>query len=253
MPEKRTVEEEVELAARKNMYLKVVKKYKDENCDEKGRVKHDNLTKEQRQGLKSLTKLVKDGEIVIRKTNKGKNWSISSLESYQRQGEEHTKDDKEAEWEEVKLSQKTVNSHGRAFANIIKVGQGVGDNNAKRCFTNISSEACSVPILDIYPKNHKKRKENGDPKTWGVVGASNSMMSRTANAVGEIVEISIKACKDKSLECISTEEVLAYLEDMNMVVGEEGEDIVVGSVDAEALYPSLNIPQVARMCADKIE
>ena len=135
-----------------------------------------------------MRKRVKGREIKVMKSDKGKQWTVSTIESYERQAKEHTKKDWEASWEEVVKAQKEVTDHGRALANILKIGTAVGENNAKRAFSNVNTMACDLPEADYYPKRHKKLMENGDPKTRPVCGASDTMTARTANLAGRIVE-----------------------------------------------------------------
>ena len=60
LPKSRTVVEEAEIAVRKEGWLKIVERYREEKCNKKGKQKVDNLTKEERLGMSSLFKIIKD-------------------------------------------------------------------------------------------------------------------------------------------------------------------------------------------------
>ena len=53
------------------------------------------MTEAQLKGLKSLKKRVKEGQIVICKTDKSGKFGVASLEAYKQMGEVHTRGDEE--------------------------------------------------------------------------------------------------------------------------------------------------------------
>ena len=65
-----------------------------ENCDCKGRQKA-NLSKRKSEGLKSLQKRIKDGDLVVLPTDKSGRFAIMSMETYMLAGEVHTGRDEE--------------------------------------------------------------------------------------------------------------------------------------------------------------
>ena len=65
--------------------------------------------------------------------------TVSSLESYERQGKVHIGDDKEVEWEEVIDPQKNLTTHVRALAKIFQLGEEHGPTNSERAWDNATS------------------------------------------------------------------------------------------------------------------
>ena len=67
-------------------------KYREESCNKKGDVK-GNLTEEEKEGLKSLQKRMKEKEIIILKTDKSGKMCVTTREEYEKMGHKHTKKD----------------------------------------------------------------------------------------------------------------------------------------------------------------
>ena len=71
---------------RKNTWMMEFDKVMSEICDEEGNVKEGTLNGVQRRGLKKLCKRVKDGEVVVKKTDKSGRLFVSSMEGYKKGG-----------------------------------------------------------------------------------------------------------------------------------------------------------------------
>ena len=156
-----------------------------------------------------------------------------------------------ATWKSVKKAQADVSNTGKCLANIFALGQDHGDNNAKRAYDNVAGEACSVPIMTVFPKLHKPVASNGDPVTRPIVGAASGMTARVSNLLADILDCVVKG-GSKQEEALSTEDVLSRLEDAATQVEEEGERIVVASVDVIGLYPNLDRRAAARQCNQEV-
>ena len=73
--------------------------------------------------------------------------------------------------------------------------------------------------------------------------------------VTKILESSLES--QETFEVISTEEMLAKIDPVNQNWQETGsvpnpEDVTVASLDAEALYPSLDVQQCSKLCGQLI-
>ena len=79
--------------------------------------------KEEKVGLKSLLKRVKQGKIIITVGYKYKRLFVSSMKSYKRQGLVHTKLGKKVGWKDIRVSQRLVTAVARTFSNIFKLSQ----------------------------------------------------------------------------------------------------------------------------------
>ena len=72
------------------------------------------------------------------------------------------------------------------------------------------------------------------------MGANTGISTRAGDLIADILEPLVKMDTER-LEDLSTQEVIAQLEEANTEVWkEEPGSVVVASMDAEALYPSLD-------------
>ena len=88
--------------------MEVTKAFIDKECDEKGNQKVNSLNNIQKEGLKSLSKRVKNEEVVILKTDKSHKLCILGIEKYREMGQKHTDKDREVTWDDVMLRQRKV-------------------------------------------------------------------------------------------------------------------------------------------------
>ena len=94
LPGPLTNQQEAELQMRRIAWGKVFDDFV-ANFEDKKNVKDDNLTKEEKEGLKSLKERVKEGSIVICSTDKSSRFAVMSLEEYEEAGKKHTDKDQE--------------------------------------------------------------------------------------------------------------------------------------------------------------
>ena len=176
---------------------------------------------------------------------------VSSFDSYVRQGRKHVGEDRAVDWPEIYSIRRRMTCHARALVQIFNIGESHGSDNERRVRGAYQQDCDTIPILFTLPKDHKNKEENGDPKTRPVCGAKRSVNGRVGNLLSEVLRAVIEG--EETDECISTEEMLHHME----VAAEEiaavpGVRITVASEDAEALYPSLDIEQSARICAERV-
>ena len=251
LPEPRPMREESELSVRNDIWEAELRKYRSEHCDEEDVQTDSNLTASEKRGLKKLKKRADAGEIVIGTTDKSGKMCVSSFESYVRQGRKHVGDDRAVDWPEIYSIRRRMTCHARALVQIFNIGESHGSDNERRVRGAYQQDCDTIPILFTLPKDHKDKEENGDPKTRPVCGAKRSVNGRVGNLLSEVLRAVIEG--EETDECISTEEMLHHME----VAAEEiaaltGVKITVASEDAEALYPSLDIEQSAKICAERV-
>ena len=251
LPEPRPMREESELSVRNDIWEAEIRKYRNKHCDEEDVQTDSNLTASEKRGLKKLKKRADAGEIVIGTTDKSGKLCVSSFESYVRQGRKHVGEDRAVDWPEIYSIRRRMTCHARALVQIFNIGESHGSDNERRVRGAYQQDCDTIPILFTLPKDHKDKEENGDPKTRPVCGAKRSVNGRVGNLLSEVLRAVIEG--EETDECISTEEMLHHME----VAAEEiaavpGVRITVASEDAEALYPSLDIEQSARICAERV-
>ena len=184
-------------------------------------------------------------------SDKGNRLTVSTTESFARQGDGHTVCDRKISTQELEQTQTRLNNLSRSLCNIFKVGSHWGDRNTARCWGNAITDSCIAPLLYPSPKTHKDLDISGDPKSRPIVQASSCITSRPAEILSDILEGALKSFPTLT-ECQSTEDMLVRVDKANVEVRARGKDVCVGSGDAVALYPSLKHKLSARLCAEVI-
>ena len=96
------------------------------------------------------------------------------------------------------------------------------------------------PILRATAKTHKKAGNEVLPKSQPIVGAARGLTTPLGETLSELLEPVAKARTHK-WEAQATEKVLRTIENANTRLEENGvKEIVVGSLDVIALYPSID-------------
>ena len=125
------------------------------NCNEKGCLHHDNMTKSERRGYLKLLKRVRSKEIVISETDKSGKLTISSYASYIQQGEAHIKNDRLSNCGEVEDSKKVVLSHTRVLSQILGPGKEHGESNETRLKSALHEDITTVADLTLCQKDKR--------------------------------------------------------------------------------------------------
>ena len=208
----------------------------------------DNLTKQQQAGLKKLKKRIKDGELLVIKTDKSGKLGVISREKYQEMGLRDSLNDVKIERNEIRKIEKKINDHTRMLLKVVNAGKAHGHleriSNSK--ITNSETEA---PKYYLF-KDHKE-KENWRP----VVSGCNSNTLGLSNLLSDMVE-SICCSIHNPYEVISSEDLLARIEEFNIKVKEgikeNGETwdwrhkwMMIGS-DVISLFPMLTAVNTAK-------
>ena len=252
LPRPRPPGEEAVLGARLDVWKTVTRQYMLDNCTEGGAAKVHNLSNTERIGLKKLQKRIKEGEIIVLRSDKGNRFTVSSVDSFERQGDQHTTEDTKVNKQDLAQIQGRINCLGRGIAKVVGLGQHWGEKNEARCWANLATEAAIAPTLYPSPKTHKDLDGLGDPKTRPIVQARSCVTSRAGEIVADLLDAALLSFPEQ-LECKSTEEMLARVDDANEKVQKDGIDVCIGSGDVIGLYPNLKHKESSKMCADMIK
>jgi hypothetical protein len=144
--------------------LKILGKGKD--------TKHDNLDKEEKEGLKSLQERVKSGELIICATDKSGRFAVLTREQYIQAGEAHTKHDKKVGMEESKMIERELNGHMRWWSEM--TGLGGHWNQKDRSLRNLLNHGLATCPMTLLIKDHKTWSvESGEtPPTRSIMGGN---------------------------------------------------------------------------------
>ena len=203
-----------------------------------------NLSKEERLGLKSLKERE---DIVVFQTDKSSKFSVDTKTNYIESCEQHTSKDETISEEKYETMIKELNSHSVMWCNFLKAGKYTNSNGDQRIKDNmISSEMCDPPPLYALRKDHKQYNDKRKgPPTRPVCGATGAYNGRLSHVLSMILKEVKKQDEDI---CESTDDLLSAIEEVNRnKIGNE--NLVVGSLDVKALYPSLDIPYTAEKVA----
>ena len=110
LPRPLDTKHEALIERRRGTNERIYSEYRKEECNQKGNVR-GNLTEEEKDGLKSLQKRMKNQEIVILKTDKSGKMCVVTREEYIRMGQEHTGKDAEIDRKTIIEKEKQLNGH----------------------------------------------------------------------------------------------------------------------------------------------
>ena len=96
------------------------RKYCKNNC-KKGGLQKNNLSKSQEEGLKSLSKRIKEGEILVLPTDKSGKLCVMTRNTYELSGNEHIGGDDVVSCKELWEDQKTINGHVAMLQKVFKI------------------------------------------------------------------------------------------------------------------------------------
>ena len=202
-----------------------------------------NLTTEQQEGLRSLKEKRKSNEIIIFETDKSKRFSCDSMDNYKTLGVAHTTEDETITIETISQYEKEINAHAENWIRILSAG--TETNNYDRIRTSMKSRNNPPSPLSVLRKDHKPYEDEFiGPPGRPVCGGDVSYNKRLSHLISMLLT---DVYRGEKTVCSSTEELLAEVRKLN----DEGIDDldIVGSMDVEALYPSLDIDfTVEKVC-----
>ena len=231
---------EAEYNMRGAVWKKEFDEYRAKYCDETGNPKERNLSRSQSIGLKSLSRKVAKLECIVLEADKGKTFVVVDEVTYLSMSRDHISGDKVVGPDDVKESQAVLSSLGKGLANVLNLGKSHSWRNHSRCFDNVGSSAEDVPKLKLPPKVHKPPAPGGHPQSWPVVATASGLSSGARDLLSTFLEPLIAASSPRQ-EDLSTEEVISQLEEAERSIKDSGlKDTMAGSLDVQALYPSLS-------------
>ena len=209
----RSVEEESAMQTLRMELLTLFRQYTSEKCGKNGNQK-GNLTKLQAEGLKSLKKRVKEGELVVIPTDKSGNLAVMTRKTYVESGMSHTRKDRGVGWEAVKNSQRELNGHVSMLIKIFKIGSYW--KHSLRVRESMMGEGCAVCPLSLLFKDHKGWTASMGtlPPTRPVAGGHLGINLHISEIVSDILDPVVGEYVG-GREIISAEDMVAQVEILN--------------------------------------
>ena len=131
----------------------------------------------------------------------------------------------------------------------------IGDNfphQVKRMNSALTTTNCKPPPLLILQKDHKKEDKDGRKPGRPVCLARNTPNEVLSDIVSELLD-KVSDAAESTTECLNTEELCFKVREVNKKLKDIDEDIVLGSLDAKALYPSLRIKESMKIVTEMVE
>ena len=202
--------------------MKVFKKYQKKECDTRGTQEDTNMTKDQMDGKRSLTKREDQGEIVITTTDKSGKFCVVETALYKEAALVHIKDEEVINVEQVGEIETTMNRHAMQIVKAMKMGTVHGGENGeedriRKAFRSSGGRPGPVQFLI---KDHKGIKENEKiPPTRLVCSANGGPTSRLSNLLTIMLNRASDAMEGPH-ECQSTEELMHGIQKANREIEE---------------------------------
>ena len=242
--------------------------------NKKLRIRPSTLSKKEQTGLKMLRKRTKKGEAAIVATDKSGKMSALSKSVYDSKILEHTHMDKIITHQEVAKLETVLSATASSMARVLQIGEAWGQSD--RVQSAVKSELTSVPPLAMLLKDHK---EGSDKPIRPLCRSADSPNGVLSDLTAKVMQIVAKDINSKQLTKVcSTEQVCAILEDINSKTPENLDcltqcgpieqgllaqhqidihpqhmpEMVVGSMDVKALYPSLDIEHSVQIIKEQM-
>ena len=186
--------------------------------------------------------------------DKSGRYTVSSRASYKAQGDQHTLGDRVVEWDEINRIQNEVVCHAKALANVFCMSKEWGEKEEERTHRAMATKSTVIPQMLITQKDHKALQENGLPKTRAMCGASQTMNQRISDLLTDILQALFKS--EPTHESLSTESYIYKIDRLNQDIKAgrvKAPNLMVGSLDVEALYPSTDIHKAAQVLKNRIK
>ena len=200
-----------------------------------------NLSKKEKKGLKKLKQRIKDGEIIVLKTDKSGKLTVINREEYLKLGRDMIKEDKRIKREELRITEKRINEHTKMWTKIINAGEAHGHNSRIKNSKMIESEIAASRYF-MY-KDHKSK--------GGYRPVVSGCCSNTLGLSGILSDMVESLCMavDDPFEVISSEDLLARISEFNRDITEKIKEdkeydwrdkYVLLGTDVVSLFPSMS-------------
>ena len=211
-----------------------------------------NVTRSAKKGLLRLRERVRKREIVCFVTDKSGRWAVDTPENYKRACEAELADKTktpEISLEDHDCAEKEMNGHALAFVRMLGINS--MESAGERVCKAVVAHGVKIPPFYGMRKDHKvvpTGEEDKGPRVRPVCGAKDCVTRRLSYLLCLLL---CRLTEGEKTNCESTEELLEEIETVNRHWDVQ-EDWVVGSLDVDALYPSLDIGLCAEVVCRKL-
>ena len=183
-PEQLAERQEIVVELQKQITLEIFDKYVQQECDEKVPKGAMNLTASEYEGKQQVLKGIKTKGWMISTTDKSGRLVLDSKDNYLKAMEKHSSKDIQVGYNEVKESEKILNSHARALCKAFMFGKEAGEGQHERILEAIKVQDSGVPVMVGSRKDHKVGFDRvTGPPTRPVVNGRKGPNSNLANVL----------------------------------------------------------------------
>ena len=204
----------------KTRLCEVTRTFINNNCDTKGNLKVNNVTRDEAEGMKSIKKKVNDEEWVVVQSDKSKQLTANTKQNYLERLSAHTQGDDLVNLDEKDKIERELNATTLQFGRILNLGEkwNASGRHWTRVKNALRTRSCLNPPLYGMPKDHKAvppEENHLGPPLRPVCGATESANGALSELLTEILTVvGDKADKD-GFNCLSNEELMAALTEVN--------------------------------------
>ena len=173
-----------------------------------------NLTKKEKDGLKSLTNRVKEGEIAVATSDKSNKFVVLKKPQYLESGLKHTKEDRMVDQEDVKRIQTILNSHTKWFIETFSVGDNW--NHRDRMIKNVTEngeQTCPMVCLIKDHKGWSYSESTPVPPSRPVIGGNVGINRGLSELLSLLIEPVTSMLGGDAIE--STGDMLSKIDEIN--------------------------------------
>ena len=221
--------------------------------------KKDNISKEEKVGLRKLNKRVQSGEVVITTTDKSGKFAVVETQLYKEAARIHLNDE-EITPERMTETETLLNRYALQIVKALQMGTRHGktiEKQEERMRQAFMSKGGRPGPVYFLIKDHNSIVEGSSiPPTRPVCNARGGPGARLSNLLSTILNKATDSMKSTT-ECMSTEEALRNMLDCNRRLrnGEFGpgaQDAIIMSMDVKSLYPSMRKTEVRQIVGEVI-
>ena len=193
----------------------------------------------------------KRDDIIIFQTDKSGRFSVDTKTNYEEACEKHIENDIDIDEKEYKKCQREINGHSTFWTRILQAGKDTNGDGENRVRNNMQVENHGTAPLYSLRKDHKKHanREKGPP-TRPVCAGNMAYNHKLSHLISEVIK---PLTEEMTTNCENTEEILAEIRKINEAEKEDKDDerdVILGSLDVVALYPSLQIDYTAKIVSE---
>ena len=221
------------------------------HCDNRGKIRDQNISEEEWKAVKEVKKKIKDKEIVVFTTDKSARFSVDKPNNYVEAVMSHTTNDAEIREDRVKQIELRMNQHMKQFNKMFMVGTTHEDERRVESATH-STNTPAPPLYGLR-KDHKAAEDaRKGPPVRPVCGSNESPNSKLSGFLSRIVN-DFADTSDITTECRSSEEMRATFEKYNEADPAVKKKCAVVSMDVKALFPSMDWNEIIVSVREMIE